>query len=622
VHRVALVTAVVATALTGLTALPAQASTPVERALVVVDPGTGAYELHNRTAPNGSIGSSLTAPDTDVDEVATSADGSRVATIESVYDAQDNPSYQRVVVRDVSGRLVRTLDTYPYDGNPSNGFSAVALSPDGTQAVWTRSPDYALRTAFVGAGAPSTVLGGSLANTAFVDDTTLLGFQYGLGWHTVLVGGGTTVPATGIPDLLYAFAVSPDHTHVAWTQESSPGAGTYRLYSATLTVTPGSGPSSVAVTAPLLLAQGFPDTPAFSQDGTWVYYVDGETSGALRRVPTNGGAGSTAVDASSIGDVVDVALGATDDGTAPGTATPLPAAVSATAATVHWALPADTDLSGVIVYRQLGGTTQRSAYVPAPLTSWTDSGLSTGTTYTYLFRAVDRSNRLSAATSRVVVPTAARPVTFTDPTSTGSAKASFVVSMPAQAPTGTAFTVDVRTPGGSWTPWVISSTARSQVFGSPAHPGVLASTSSPGSSYAFRVSYGVSNGNTTAWTASTWAVVPFDQGAATLSGGVPYNASYAYLGSTRRLTRPADYARITFIGSRFQVIGTRCASCGAFRLYDGGSYLGTFDSWAPTTTGRAVLCTFALGGEHTFTLRPVGTAGHPDVFVDAFAVRA
>jgi len=36
VHRVALLTAVVATALTGLTALPAQASTPVERALVVV----------------------------------------------------------------------------------------------------------------------------------------------------------------------------------------------------------------------------------------------------------------------------------------------------------------------------------------------------------------------------------------------------------------------------------------------------------------------------------------------------------------------------------------------------------------------------------------------------------
>lgn len=607
-----------------LIASPASAAVaPVEKAFVSVDTGSGYYGLHVRTTPDGALGPSLTAATVDVEEVAASADGSRIATVESTYDANDYPLAQRVVVRDVSGRLVRTLDTLAFDGDPGHVLSGLALSPDGTRAVWSR-PGYDLHTALVGSGA-ATPAGPNLAHAAFVDATTVLGFEFGAKWHTQAVGGDVTVPATGIPNAAYSLAVSPDHSHVAWTQETSPGAGTFRLYSATLTVTPGAGPSSVAATSPLLLAQGiFPDAPAFSRDGSTIYYVDGDTTGELRRVPTNASTASSPVDGISIGDVLGSAVAATDDGTPPGTVTPLPASVTSTTASVRWALPSGADLSGIVVTRKLGTTTQKSAYVPAPATSWSDTGLTSGATYTYSFQAVDRTNNYGAASSWQVVPTAALPVTFSDPTSTASTKSSFVVTMPSAAPTGTTFKVEVLASGTStWKSWVTGSTSRTQLFGSPARTGVLASTSVAGKSYTFRVTYGVSHGNTTAWANSARAVVPFDQTKATLYGGLTGTASYAYLGSYRRLSKTTDYARLAFLGNRLQVIGTKCASCGGFNLYDGGSLVGVFDTYSSSTKARQVLATLYLNdvSAHTFTVKPRATSGRPYVFLDGFAMR-
>jgi hypothetical protein len=595
----------------------------VEKAFVSVDTGSGYYGLHVRDTPNGALGPSLTAATVDVEEVVVSADGSRVGTIESTYDASDNPVAQRVVVRDVSGRLVRTLDTLLFDGDPGHQLHDLALSPDGRRAVWGR-PSYYVSSSLVGSGTPTEV-GPLLAHPSFVNATTLLGYEYGAKWHTQTLGSDVTTAATGIPEAAYSLAVSPDHTHVAWTQETAPAAGTFRLYSATLTLTPGTGPPTAAATSPHLLAQGpFPDVPAFSRDGGTIYFVDGDTTGALWRVPTDASTAATQVDATSIGDVLASAVASTDDGTPPGTVTPLPAQVTATTATVRWALPEDADLSGVVVTRKVGSTAQKSVYVPAPQTSWPDAGLTAGTAYTYSFQAVDRSNHYGTATTRTVVPTAARPVVVADPTSSGSTSTSFVVTMPSAAPTGTTFKVEVLASGTStWKSWVTGSTARSQVFGSAARTGVLASTSVAGKSYTFRVSYGVSNGNTTAWANSARAVVPFDQTKATLYGGLTTSASYAYLGSTRRLSKTTDYARLAFLGNRLQVIGTKCASCGAFSLYDGGSLVGTFDSYSSSTKARQVLATLYLNdiSAHTFTVKPRATSGRPYVLLDGFGVR-
>ena len=89
------------------------------------------------------------------------------------------------------------------------------------------------------------------------------------------------------------------------------------------------------------------------------------------------------------------------------------------------------------------------------------------------------------------------------------------------------------------------------------------------------------------------------------------------------MSKTTDYARLAFLGNRLQVIGTRCASCGAFNLYDGGSFVGSFDTYSSTTKARQVLATLYLNGisSHTFTVKPRATSGRPYVFLDAFAMR-
>jgi hypothetical protein len=89
------------------------------------------------------------------------------------------------------------------------------------------------------------------------------------------------------------------------------------------------------------------------------------------------------------------------------------------------------------------------------------------------------------------------------------------------------------------------------------------------------------------------------------------------------MTSTSAYARFSLIGNRLQVIGFRCSSCGSFAVYDGATKIATVSTYSSTTVARAVLFTktYTRSMKRTFTIRPLGTSGHPAVALDGFAMR-
>jgi hypothetical protein len=280
-------------------------------------------------------------------------------------------------------------------------------------------------------------------------------------------------------------------------------------------------------------------------------------------------------------------------------------------------------VSGVLLTRKYAGNVQKSVFVPAPVTSYADTGLVVNATYAYELTTVDRSGNHGATVTRLL--TALKPLpTSADPTSKTSTKASFPVSFAASAPSSARFVVDYLVAGTTtWKHWVTNATGRIRTFGSAATTGVNATTSVPGTSYVFRAQAKDAYGNATGFVSSARAVVPFDQSKATLYGGTSYASSSAYLGSFRKLGKTTQYAKVTLTGNRLQVIGFRCTTCGVFTIYDGRTLVGTIDTRASSTVARTVLYTrsYSSVGTHTFTIRPKATAGRPYVILDGFAMR-
>jgi len=277
----------------------------------------------------------------------------------------------------------------------------------------------------------------------------------------------------------------------------------------------------------------------------------------------------------------------------------------------------------VLISRSLGATLQKNIYLPAPLTSYLDPGLTPGQTYTYTFTSVDRSgNQATSAATRQLTAIAVG-ASFTDPTSTSATRAPFPVRFASAVPSNVLFTVTYRVNGGVFNPWVSNVAGVTRVFGSAGTTGVATTTSTPGSTYQFRVSAHDAFGNATGVATSGAAVVPFDQGKAVLYGGRNLAQPQDYFGYVRILSASNHYARITITGNRLQVIGQRCASCGVFDIYEGNTRLGAFDTRAATTQVRVVLYTRTYPAivTRTFTIRPRGTAGRPNVVLDGFAIR-
>lgn len=590
----------------------------------------GYFGLFERTTPAGPT--TTLVPDSGtshVTDLATSADGTRMTYVQTTFSGNGAPLRDKVVVRDINdttGRTARAVQDLSATG--STFTVAPSLSPDGSTVVWTNvtfaagALKVALLKAPFGAGAATAIpssktVGGAL----FVDGATLLASDLSGTAYTLPLTGGTPVPTSGtIPTNANQLTVSPDGSHLAWSLDKSTG----NLEVSDIQVAPLSLSGGVAtIGTPVTVATGLAnDTPALSADGLSVYYThyDGDFGpGDVYSAPADGSSTSGTVAASTPADDTEVALGATD-AAAPGVAGAATAfTLAGTSATIRWTLPTDPDLSGVLVSRN-GGTAR---YVPAPLTSFVDTGLALGSTYTYALTAIDRSGNTAAGVTRQLTATAAT-LSTTDPTSTGSTKAPFVVRFGPNSPSSVHWTVTYRpTTTSTFTPWVSSVANAYRTFGVAGGTGIAATTAKPGTTYQFRAFATDAFGNRTGVATSGPVVVPWDQTKATLSGGHNLTSSSDYLGSVRVLSAVGQYARIAVTGNRFQVIGRRCTSCGVFDVYDGSTRVATIDSRGSGTQYRAVLYTrtYPSVQNHTLTIKPRATAGRPNVILDGFAVR-
>jgi hypothetical protein len=620
-------TAVLSMAATALSlpfAAPASAVVLPDRVWTIVDSnGDDSFGLYYSAGPGGA--KTAVEPESDIRNVsslAASADGSRIIYMRYTYLPSIDDVKQEVVVRDTGTQQVRVLEsslvgTGVYPDVP-------ALSPDGSRAVWESYSDatdtYSVRKALVGSGSASTLTSGDLTPYAFLTgDTVLVQTPDGTP-YTIPFAGGSTTAVTGLPADAINVTVSPDGSKLAWgllTNDSAP-------YTSTLQVATLTGPSSVGAATPLDTTL-YTRQPAFSRDGSTLFYL--KTSGAvggsgdLWSVPVTGGPGAAV--AATGADESDVAV--TNNPAADAVAPAAPTigssfTIAGTSATVRWTLPADADLSGVLISR----AGRDPFFVAAPNTAAIDTGLALGQKYDYTIKAVDRSGNQSVASGTHSMVAMSPVATFGSPTSAASTTTSFPVRFATGGTTGTVFDVDYMPYGGTWHDWVTGATGNLRTFGSAATTNVAATSSLAGGTYTFKVTVQDDGfGNTSAATPSAAAVVPWDQTKAVFSGSSLLGSSAAYLGSFRRFSSTAAYAKVTLVGNRLQVVGWKCSSCGAFAIYDGATKIGTVNTYAASLAPRVTLFTrtYASNGTHTFTIRPLGTAGHPGVVLDGFAMR-
>jgi len=99
------------------------------------------------------------------------------------------------------------------------------------------------------------------------------------------------------------------------------------------------------------------------------------------------------------------------DTTAPAAPTGLQATTAGPATvTLSWVANGETDLAGYLVFRlNADGQPVQLNAVPITNTSYVDSGLNPGETYTYLVKAVDRAGNLSGPSTQVSAPAGLRP---------------------------------------------------------------------------------------------------------------------------------------------------------------------------------------------------------------------
>jgi hypothetical protein len=607
-------------------AAPARATAPAERIWTIVDSdGDGSYGL-NATNPTSKVDESLTS---EVTDLSSSADGTRV-----IYSRQSD-SGQTIVVRDMSGRYVRTVSSLP---STSTSFDIQpVLSPDGKTAVWTRitmgasSFSFSVLKVAVASGSPTTLVA-NRGVLAFLDNGTLLTQSMTNGTYAATTLTGSTETVSGnLPTGADQFMVSPLGDKIAWYEDTTPDASdvsTGDVKVASLTDNGGSWTVGSATTLSGALDN---EQPAFSRDGLslrWVQYDGNVGPGDVISRPVDASAPAAPL-GTTADDELDVAVTAapSDDVTAPGAATATPFTLNGTTPVIRWTPPADADLSGVLITRRLHGSATKQIdrlYVPAPLASYTDKNLVLGQTYDYTLETVDRAGKIGPAVSRSLTAIKPGPV-FGVPTSAKSTKTTFPVAFAAGALSTTKLWVDFVPAGGTtWQHWVNGVTGPIRTFGVAGTTGVASTTATAGQSYGFHVKAQDAYGNTSAFVNGTdKAVVPYDQTKASLYGGTTVASTSAYLGSYRRLTTSSQYAKVTLVGNRLQVVGWKCSGCGSFAIYDGATKVATVSTYSASTIARTVLYTrsYSASGTHTFTIKPVGTAGHPAVLLDGFAMR-
>ncbi len=531
-------------------------------ALLVVRDGV-AYLGNADLSSTSATAYSVTPANAALSDFRASADGTRFTYVLRQPTGADFTSTTRIVVRDASARQVRTLDGQTgyvaADDVRGSFLETPSLTPDGNQAVWTiRTRGIpSLRRGLIAtpglgvSGVPNSK--GLESPVALNNNLTMMALKDGT--LVSLTPIGTRRVVTGLPaGSINSFSVSPDGSKVAYEHTSS---GSRQLSIATLT--PGTYPSYSAGPSTLLVDHYLPSAPAFSHDGTALYWSQG---GDILTMPVTGGTPTNLTkDGTTPDESAVVGIHLEDTPAAPGSVTNLTATLGAAPA-LHWTLPADTDLSGVSLTRTAEGQSV-ARYVPAPLTSYQDLTLpfDPKKTWTYTLTTVDRSGHTSISSTQLTLQTRLANMVISSPTSQASSTAPFPVHMPV----GT-YNLSVRTNGTGPFVRIATGGTGSFVFGSD-----YGTTSKAGDSYTFRVQVFDDYGNGTPVTLQAPASVPFDDASFTYTGATQLiTTAQAFLGKEHVLL---DGSSVTFTGPRsnlITVMGALCGTCGSVDMYVNG----------------------------------------------------
>jgi alkaline phosphatase len=224
------------------------------------------------------------------------------------------------------------------------------------------------------------------------------------------------------------------------------------------------------------------------------------------------------------------------------------------------------------------------------------------------------------AAGDTVAPVVTAPVAAPAPgAQAATAGVPLLVTWTARDPGGSgvmATRLQVSIDGGSWVKVTLAGSAPRQAMASvrPPHDAQ------------FRVRAIDAAGNRSAWSASDPLRVRLHSeaspGVAT-SGAWSIVAAKAYLGDRALRSRQAGAElSFTFTGSEVAWIGRRSPDGGAARVLLDGLERLVVSTYAATRSDRRILyvATWPDAGEHTITIRTLGTPGHPDVVVDGFVV--
>ncbi|MFL6136860.1 MAG: hypothetical protein ACJ74O_03580 [Frankiaceae bacterium] len=620
--RPALVAATVAATTLGLALTPVRPglaraagtdATPAVIAYLADDSMDGTYGLYWATI-DGSVRHAVVR-DNDIRDVGypvLSPDGSRVAF---EYDANGSGTYA-IAVANLDGSGLRTL--VPTPASTATSVGVPAWSPDGSRLVFTVATtsgdgvitSYRLRTVTTtGTATVADVPGGAGLAFGSYDPTgggRIVAASAASGHQVVMLSGGTAVPVPGTSDASFP-RLSRDGSRIAY-QSGRPG-------SSSIVVTPLDG------STPTTVATGAAELPAWSLDGSTVYYDRPGPSGTydLMSAPADGSAPASPIASRSTDASDELApTVAPLDTTPPSAAGRLGVRLAGTRPALGWSMPAEPDVSHVVVQRGAGtDPTSWTRVYSGRGTAVTDT-VTAGQVYTYSVTVIDGAGNASAPVQRTMRALPAPAVTAPAVVASASTSPSFKVDWGGKgSPSGTRYVVDVSThrptSTSAWTT-LSDGTATSRTYS--------ATTSAAGSTFHFRARTVDAYGNSSA-PAYAASAEPYDDRAAQYAGTWRSANGQAsrWLG-TLRTTRAAGATAIFKVsGTRYYLYADRCPQCGSLRIYTNGHYRTTVSSYASTTQPRRLIWTSAAmpAAPRYVKVVNVGTSGHAQLHLDAVA---
>lgn len=289
---------------------------------------------------------------------------------------------------------------------------------------------------------------------------------------------------------------------------------------------------------------------------------------------------------------------------------------------VSWKLPADVDVSKVIV-RRLAGTVAPATptdgspvYTGRALTA-TDT-VTPGQTYTYAAWAVDGAGNLSGPSAATTFVALRAPVIKTPPlVSSISLGLMFPVSWaPVIAnPLATPYTVQWAIPGGTWTTWQAGVTTTSATFGqanAPVRPAA-------GKTYALRAYVTDTYGNTSLKAAATFVELKDDRAATGRGGWSNLSAKTSWLGTTRATTHAKASLTISLTGSTLWLVGDRLPHGSRAEVYVDGKKVATIDTHGSTAHRHILWTKRVKKGHHVVKVVNLATSGRTHLSLDGFA---